>query len=171
MPENISSTTRLFADDSLVYRVIHSKEDQHKLQEDLTRLEEWESKWLMQFNPDKCEVLRITNKKKPLIRKYRIHGGGLQTVSQSKYLDTTINSDLSWNRHVDNLTKRATISLNFLKRNLRGCPGPVKEKYYKSLVRAIMEYASSAWNPQYSAKHQQVEDGTAQGGKVRERRS
>ena len=38
MPEKISSTTRLFANDSLVYRIIRSKEDQAILQEDLDKL-------------------------------------------------------------------------------------------------------------------------------------
>ena len=40
MPEKISSTTRLFADDSLVYRIIKSKEDQILFREDLDKLQE-----------------------------------------------------------------------------------------------------------------------------------
>ena len=47
MPEKLSSTTRLFADDSLVYRFIRSKEDQVILREDLDRLQKWERDWLM----------------------------------------------------------------------------------------------------------------------------
>ena len=50
MPEGINSTVRLFADDSLVNRIIRSKEDQTILQEDLRKLQEWELKWQMQFN-------------------------------------------------------------------------------------------------------------------------
>ena len=73
MPEKISSTTRLFADDSLVYRIIRSKEDQTLLQQDLNKLQEWEHDWLMQFNADKCEVIRITYKRNPLAHDYDIH--------------------------------------------------------------------------------------------------
>ena len=90
MPEGINSTVRLFADDSLVYRVIRSKEDQTILQEDLHRLQEWERKWQMQFNAEKCEVLRITNKKNPTICNYSLHDEHLQTVKQAKYLGATI---------------------------------------------------------------------------------
>ena len=86
MPEKISSITRLFADDSLVYRIIRSKEDQAILQE---------RDWLMQFNPDKCEVVRITNKRNPLTHKYYIHGTQLETVKDAKYHGVTISSDLS----------------------------------------------------------------------------
>ena len=147
MPEKISSTTRLFADDSLVYRIIRSKEDQTLLQQDLDKLQEWEHDWLMQFNADKCEVIRITNKRNPLAHDYDIHGTKLQTVKNAKYLGVTISSDLSWNTHVDTTAKKATTSLNFLKRNLHSCPSTVKDKCYKSLVRPIMEYASCVWDP------------------------
>ena len=147
MPEKISSTTRLFADDSLVYRIIRSKEDQTLLREDLDKLQEWERDWLMQFNADKCEVIRITNKRNPLAHDYHIHRIKLQTVKNAKYLGLTISSDLSWNTHVDITAKKATTSLYFLKRNLHSCPSTVKEKCYKSLVRPIMEYASCVWDP------------------------
>ena len=144
MPEKISSATRIFADDLLVYRIIRSKAI---LQEDLDKLQKWERDWLMQFNRDKCEVLRITNKKNPLMHKYYIHGTQLETVKDAKYLGVTISSDLSWNKHVDNIAKKATSSLNFLNRNFSVCPAAVKDKRYKSLVRPIMEYASCVWGP------------------------
>ena len=128
MPEGIDSTMRLFADDSLLYRIIHTKEDQSILQEDLRKLELWEHKWQMQFNADKCEVLRITNKRNPTICNYRVHDQHLQTVKQAKYLGATISSDLSWNHHVDNTVKKATNTLNFLRRNIRDCPPRVKAR-------------------------------------------
>ena len=146
MPEKISSTTRLLADDSLVYRIIESKEDQTLLQEDLDKLQEWERDWLMQFNTDKCEVIRITNKLNPLIHDCHIHGTKLQTVKNAKYLGLTISSDISWNTRVDITAKKATTGLNFLKRNLHSFPSTVKEKCYKSLVRPIID-RYCVWDP------------------------
>ena len=55
MPDCLTSNARLFADGCLLYR---------KIQSDLQNLKEWESKWQMEFNTDKCEVIRITNKQK-----------------------------------------------------------------------------------------------------------
>ena len=65
----------------------------------------------------------------------------------AKYLGATISSDLSWNPHVDYTVKKATNSLNFLRRNIQDCTPRVKEQCYKSLVRPVMEYASCVWDP------------------------
>ena len=42
LPSCVSSICRLFDDDSLLYHIIRSPEDQAKLQEDLDKLQEWE---------------------------------------------------------------------------------------------------------------------------------
>ena len=74
MPNVVSSNIRLFADDALVYRSIHTHEDVVALQADLDNLQTWERKWQMSFNPDKCELIRISNKRKVISSSYSIHG-------------------------------------------------------------------------------------------------
>jgi len=54
----------LFVDDTKVYLTIKSHASAQSLQEDLHNLELWEKEWSMEFNPDKCEVLRIVTQKK-----------------------------------------------------------------------------------------------------------
>ena len=44
-------------------------------------------------------------------------------------------------------TKKANNSLAFLRRNLYNCPSHTKAQSYQTLVRPILEYASSAWDP------------------------
>ena len=41
LPRNITSTIRLYADDAIIYRIIHSADDIQKLQEDLNILHQW----------------------------------------------------------------------------------------------------------------------------------
>ncbi len=74
LPERVTSTARLFADDCLLYRIVSSAEDAAKLQQYLTNLQKWEDDWLMSFNPDICKVLRLTNKRKTYPATYSIHG-------------------------------------------------------------------------------------------------
>ena len=90
-----------------LYRVISSQDDAESLQEDLDRLQEWERDWQMAFNPDKCEHIRITNKKKIVQSTYMIHGQVLKETTKANYLGVTIDKTLSWNSHIDMVTKRA----------------------------------------------------------------
>ena len=62
LPARITSQIRLFADESYIYRVINNSEDSLKLQDDITALLNWEREWSMEYHPDKCKLLRITNK-------------------------------------------------------------------------------------------------------------
>ncbi|MCG8034813.1 MAG: hypothetical protein JAZ03_21935, partial [Candidatus Thiodiazotropha taylori] len=157
MPGKVASTSRLFADDSLLYRRIRTQQDASILQEDLRKLEKWETDWQMQFNPTKCETIRITRKRNPIKTTYNIHGHDLATVTSGKYLGTTIHEKLLWNDHVDAVTKKANNSLAFLRRNITSCPADIKAQCYKTLVRPIMEYAAPAWDPHTTTNINQLE--------------
>ena len=74
LPEKVLSTTRLFADDSLLYRRFKTEEDCRILQRHLLRLEALEKDWQISFNPIKCEVIRIRNGRKMITGSYTIHG-------------------------------------------------------------------------------------------------
>ncbi len=87
------------------------------LQQDLTKLQKWEDDWLVSFNPDKCEVLRVTNKRKTYPATYSILGQELKQVDSAKYLGIDIDSKLTWNSHIDPLTKKANGTKAFLQRN------------------------------------------------------
>ena len=81
---------RLFADDSLIYRHIFGPDDVKTLQKDLNTLQAWERVNKMEFHPDKCQVLRITNKVKPILYDYYIHNTPLKVVESAKYLGVVI---------------------------------------------------------------------------------
>ena len=51
LPKNVKhSSTRLFANDSMMSRTIRSENDASLLQKDLNKLQQWEIKWTMGFN-------------------------------------------------------------------------------------------------------------------------
>ena len=59
----VSSTVKLDADDTKLYREIESiPDDTHVLQSDLFRLTDLCKTWQLRFNPDKYEIMRITHK-------------------------------------------------------------------------------------------------------------
>ena len=145
---NTGTRIRLFADDCLIYRVIHSIQDQILLQQDLDTLQSWSTTWGMKFNPSKCNSLRTRQGLKgTLNRFYQLHGEILAEVPTAKYLGVNISNNLSWTPHVDYIVKKANQQLGFLRRNLRGSPVSSKYLAYTSLVRSGLEYAAPIWDP------------------------
>ena len=69
----------------------------------------------MSFNPEKCEVIRITNKRRIMDGSYTIHGHTLQFTDQAKYLGVTIDTKLSWGHHTNAKTKKVNNTVAFLR--------------------------------------------------------
>jgi len=148
--KNISSSIKLYADDVLIYRRINSDEDCKLLQRDLIILENWAHKWNMCFSPSKCEFLRITNNKDIINFQYHIQNSQIKEVQQAKYLGVTLNNKLTWSDHIQVITKKANSTYGFIRRNFNNCPTKIKSSLYLSLVRPILEYASTVWSPYYA---------------------
>ena len=143
---DIESEIRLFADECVCYREIKDEEDTMKLQSDNDRLGSWARKWGMRFQPVKCNVMQLSRKRIKKI--HALEGTDIENVESSKFLGVTITSDLRWNTHVSNVCTKANRTLGFLRRNLYSCPQEVKEAAYKGLVRPVLDYGSSIWDPQ-----------------------
>lgn len=137
LPANLSSTARLFA----CHRDITTTTDQKSLQQDIDHLAEWEERWMMSFHPEKCLALHVSRKH------YTLHGHTFATVHEAKYLGVNLTDDLRWNSHVTKTVNKANRTLGFLRRNLKIGSKSIKERAYKALVRPVLEYGSSVWDP------------------------
>ncbi len=71
----------------------------------------------------------------------------LEEIESDRYLGVILDNKLSFNSHIDEITKKATNLLNLCRRNLHMCSQDSKEIAYNSLVRPHLEYASAAWSP------------------------
>ena len=101
----------------------------------------------MSFNPKKCQVLRITRKKTPVIFNYVIGNHTLDSTDTAKYLGVHLSRDLSWTNHINYIAKKASSTSAFLQRNIHVCPRQTKVLCYKAPVRPVMEYACTVWDP------------------------
>ena len=55
-----------------------------------------------------------------------------------------------WGKKLFLQASKANRTLGFLRRNLFSCPHDVKEAAYKSMVRPILEYGSTVWDPHFN---------------------
>ena len=53
----------------------------------------------------------------------------------------------SWQKHIHSTARKADATSAFLQRNMRGCSRDTRAQCYSKLVRPIMEYVSTIWDP------------------------
>ena len=64
MPECVSASRYLFADDTKIYKEISCEDDVSGLQADLDQFQKWSDTWLLKFHPNKCKVMTVSNQTK-----------------------------------------------------------------------------------------------------------
>ena len=112
----------------------------------------------MRFQPVKCNMMQLTKKHNKIQASYTLEGTVLENVESIKYLGVTITSDLKWNSHIRNVCSKANKTLGFLRRNLFSCPQDVKEAAYKSMMRPILEFGSTVWDPHCNGLKDELEN-------------
>jgi hypothetical protein len=157
LPNTLNSSVRLFADDALLYGLISGSSTSDELQADLSKLEAWQEKWQMKFNPGKCKVLCISTKKDSPQRKYSFCNTELEQVESVAYLGITLNNKMKFSEHVSNTASKASKLLGMARRNFWNCPKHVRETVYKTMVRPKLEYACEAWDPHYKKEIKTLE--------------
>ena len=85
--KDIQSTVRLFADDCLIYRPIHTPAGHSILQDDLQKLLAGAAeKWKMKFNVCNCCIMQLSKHLHKRKFPYSILGQDLKIVQQHPYL-------------------------------------------------------------------------------------
>ncbi len=91
--------TRLFADDSILFRPISTKDDYRLLQFDLDALGQWKTKWQMEFWLDKCKIIRITRSPTPSQCTYTLYDQPLTSTLSHKHIGVHLSHNLSFNTY------------------------------------------------------------------------
>ena len=99
----------------------------------------------------------IATNKSPIHSEYTINGHILNQTDSAKYLELNIHKSLSWDRHIDKMTKKANSTLALLGRNVSRCPTTIKAQCYNIFVRPTLEYASNIWSPSKKGSINKVE--------------
>jgi hypothetical protein len=103
---DIQSTIKLFADDTSLYLIVDDpNEIADSLNNDLTKIHDWATKWLVTFNAQKTEPMTISRKiHKPDHPPLYKGNKDISTVSEHKHLGLVISDNGGWDKHIDMIT-------------------------------------------------------------------
>ena len=150
----------LYADDILLYRVIRNRQDLVHIQQDINSLHNWIQEKYLQFNASKCKYMLISRKRQPLVSSdlFTINNLKIEKVEHFKYLGVWLSSNLTWNKHIEEICKSASKQTGMIYRKFyQNSSRETLLNLYISLIRPRLEYAAPVWDPSHQTLTQAVE--------------
>ena len=109
---------------------------------------DWSINWGMEFNVEKCKILRIVRTRTTYDWQYHLGSSQLSLVQSDNDLGVWLSNTLNWNTHTDNMVAKAQKMLGLLHRTSRDIDDhTVKCLLYSTWVRSTLEYASPVLSP------------------------
>ena len=157
LPTVTDSMLKIFADDTKAYSLIKSDSDVVKLQACIYTLVAWSDRWLLKFNSGKCKVIHLG--KNNLKHDYHISNGNEQIILEKttceKDLGVFVDSELTFEEHIDNTVKKARSVSGMIMRNISYKDSEIMTPIFKTLIRPLVEYGNPVWAPYLRQKHRQ----------------
>jgi hypothetical protein len=145
-----------FADDTKLLGKASNRVERDSLQSDLDKLARWSEEWEMPLNVAKCKVMHF-GKNMSTDTPYTLKCEVMSSVTEEKDLGVVITADLKSSSHCQSACKKANNMLGLIYRTIEYKEQKVLVNLYKSLVRPMIEYCSSAWSPHYKKDKEMIE--------------
>ena len=119
-----------------------------QIEKDVQDLDVWADSHYLKLNPSKCKVMQVCFMKDPPSPPVlTISGNELEVVTETKLLGLTVQSNLTWDKQVDNMVVKGSRRLYMLNRLKRfGLPVEDLVSVFVSYVRPVVEYATPVWH-------------------------
>ncbi|CAH1277366.1 Hypp9585 [Branchiostoma lanceolatum] len=155
LPEAVSSTVRIFADDSKLYQGVKDNKGRVNLQKDLEALRDWSASWQLPFNVGKCKVLHMGNNNNRQI--YTLGDQVLEETTAEKDLGVTVDNHLKFHTHTAQAKNKGNQMLGLIKKSFANLDEQTLPILFKTMVRPHLEYGNVIWGPHYKAGKQELE--------------
>ena len=157
---DIQSKIKLFADDTSLYLIVDDpNETTDSLNNELTKIHDWATKWLVTFNAQKTETMTISRKiDKPDHPPLYMDSNDISTVSEYKHLGIVISDNGSWEKHIDMITGKAYKRINILRKFKFILDRKTLEKIDFTFVRPLLEYADVIWDNMIISLNTKIEN-------------
>ena len=160
LPQGLSCSSKLFADDTKLYMEINPEGDENCLQDNIFSACDWANKWEMTFNSTKCKTLCI-GKKDPGDFYVKNNDGTIskiERITNQKDLGVIFDQDLSFQQHISAKVNLANRNLGIIRKKFTYMNKMMFLQLYKSLVRPHLEYASVIWTPKFKKDRIAIEN-------------
>jgi hypothetical protein len=135
-----------YADDITVLHFVRRQEED-RLTEEWTNIKDWCLRSQLKPNPSKTKILDIiTSKSIQSCSEIEDNGIPIEKVDSVRLLGVTLSSNLKWDAHINDVTRRASrrlFSLIVLRNS--GAPSKSLWDFYCAAIRSILLYAYPAW--------------------------
>ena len=147
----LHSRARIFADDTnLTYASNNINEINYNLNENLANVSEWLSVNKLTLNQTKTEFMLIGSRQRintfQSTPSFAINNVPVKQVSHTKSLGLHIEENLSWNVHIEKLSKKVASGIGALKRIRPYVTLPTMQLIYNCLVQPYFDYCSVIWD-------------------------
>ena len=146
--DDLNSEPFLYADDTSLMKPLNSYNiDVTDINRDLQTISDWASQWRVTFNATKTEYMIISRKPVrpqplPLFFNHTL----INQVKSHCHLGIWFTDTMSWEKHTNEIIKKATMPLNLLKRMSSIVDRQTKLCMYKCYIRPLLEYSPSIFS-------------------------
>ena len=148
----------IYADDVKLFLPVKTIKDCYALQQDLINFGRFCAECGLKVNASKCSVMTFTRRTTPIDFEYRYQDIVLSRVTSMRDLGVIYDQTLSFNNHINQLTKECLQLFALVRRFGRELTDPhAILAIYTGLVQSKLDFASVIWRPHYSGQIQRLE--------------
>ena len=141
----------LFADDNSIHsRGTNVESVQHSLQEGLNDVSKWCDQNRMVVHPGKTKSMVLASRQKhqlkPLILNLTLGTNITEQVREHRVLGITIDEELKWQPHIDNICKQVARNLFLLGQLRKYVDIDCRKLFFNAHLMAHINYASTVWS-------------------------
>jgi hypothetical protein len=156
LPDNITNSCKIFADDTKVYGPTANHDS---IQKDLLSMMSWSKTWQLNFNIDKCSVLHLGKNNKQSEYFFDKDKKNLLKITKCEVdIGVTFADNLNFDKHINNVIKKANQITGLIKRTFAYMDIDIFKKLYKSTIRPHLEYANVIWHPVFKRQLKNLEN-------------
>ena len=149
--DDLASLPLIYADDTTLLEIVDDPVvSAGRLNSDLHKISAWADKWLVTMNPVKSRnVIFSLKRNKQVHPPLFLSSNIVKDVESHTHLGLTLQSSMSWRKHIVRVFEKASKRLNMLKFVRFKVDRSILTSLYKSLIRPLMEYGDVIWNNCY----------------------